>query len=85
MPFTWLDLEADPQVSQLLKRFGVTEADTPVVAWGHERAPAQSLESRAWRKLSAFAGRWNRRCTTWSWSGPGRRVWQRRSTAPPRG
>jgi thioredoxin reductase (NADPH) len=34
VPFTWLDLEADPQVRQLLQRFGVTEADTPVVAWG---------------------------------------------------
>ena len=36
VPFTWLDLEADPQVKQLLERFGVTEADTPVVAWGHK-------------------------------------------------
>ena len=33
--FTWLDLETDPQVDQLLKQFGVTEADTPVVACGH--------------------------------------------------
>lgn len=32
--FTWLDLEADPEVNQLLKRFGVTEADTPVVTCG---------------------------------------------------
>ena len=36
VPFTWLDLEADPQVEQLLKQFGLTEADTPVVAWGHK-------------------------------------------------
>ena len=36
VPFKWLDLETDPQVSQLLKQFGVTDADTPVVAWGHE-------------------------------------------------
>jgi thioredoxin reductase (NADPH) len=36
VPFTWLDLEADPQVRQLLEQFGVTEADTPVVAWGHK-------------------------------------------------
>jgi thioredoxin reductase (NADPH) len=34
--FTWLDLEADPQVDQLLKQFGVTEADTPVVACGRK-------------------------------------------------
>jgi thioredoxin reductase (NADPH) len=30
--FTWLDLEADPEVSRLLEQFGVGEADTPVVA-----------------------------------------------------
>jgi thioredoxin reductase (NADPH) len=36
VPFTWLDLEADPQVDQLLKRFGVTESDTPVVTWGRD-------------------------------------------------
>ena len=30
--FTWLDLEADPAVGQLLQQFGVTEADTPIVA-----------------------------------------------------
>jgi thioredoxin reductase (NADPH) len=33
--FTWVDLESDPQVDQLLRRFGVTEADTPVVACAH--------------------------------------------------
>jgi thioredoxin reductase (NADPH) len=33
--FTWVDLESDPQVDQLLKQFGVTEADTPVVACAH--------------------------------------------------
>jgi thioredoxin reductase (NADPH) len=32
--FTWMDLEADPQVALLLKQFGVSEADTPVVACG---------------------------------------------------
>jgi thioredoxin reductase (NADPH) len=32
--FTWVDLETDPQVDRLLKQFGVTEADTPVVACG---------------------------------------------------
>ncbi|MDT3776554.1 FAD-dependent oxidoreductase [Nitrospira sp. MA-1] len=30
--FTWVDVETDPQVDRLLKHFGVTEADTPVVA-----------------------------------------------------
>jgi thioredoxin reductase (NADPH) len=33
--FTWLDLESEPQVDQLLRHFGVTQADTPVVACGH--------------------------------------------------
>jgi thioredoxin reductase (NADPH) len=32
--FTWLDVETDPEVNGLLKQFGVTEADTPVVACG---------------------------------------------------
>jgi len=32
--FTWLDLEADPEVNDLLRTFGLTEADTPVVACG---------------------------------------------------
>ena len=32
--YTWLDLEADPQVKQILKQFGLTEADTPVIACG---------------------------------------------------
>ena len=36
VPFKWLDLETDPQVAQLLNKFGVTEADTPVVAWGNK-------------------------------------------------
>ena len=36
VPFTWFDLDTDPRVKGLLERFGVTEADTPVVAWGHK-------------------------------------------------
>ena len=36
VPFTWLDLEVDPQVDQLLKRFGISEAETPVVTWGRK-------------------------------------------------
>jgi thioredoxin reductase (NADPH) len=34
--FTWLDVETDPQVDRLLKQFGVTEADTPVVSCGRK-------------------------------------------------
>jgi thioredoxin reductase (NADPH) len=30
--FTWIDLESDPNVDRVLKDFGLTEADTPVVA-----------------------------------------------------
>jgi thioredoxin reductase (NADPH) len=33
--FTWVDLETDPQVDRLLKEFGVTATDTPVVACAH--------------------------------------------------
>ena len=32
--FTWVDVETDPEVGRLLKHFGLTEADTPVVALG---------------------------------------------------
>ena len=32
--FTWLDVETHPEVGQLLQHFGLTEADTPVVALG---------------------------------------------------
>jgi thioredoxin reductase (NADPH) len=32
--FTWLDVETEPQVDRLLKQFGVTEGETPVVACG---------------------------------------------------
>ncbi len=35
MLFTWVDLESDPEVDKMLKEFGVTEADTPVVACSH--------------------------------------------------
>lgn len=34
--FTWLDLESDPQVDQLLKQFAMTEADTPMAACAHD-------------------------------------------------
>ncbi len=43
VPYIWLDLEADPQVQQLLEQFGLSEADTPVVAWGRQTAAAQSV------------------------------------------
>src|SRR5919108_5851594 len=36
VPFKWLDLETDPQVNQILKQFGVSESETPVVAFGRK-------------------------------------------------
>src|ERR1019366_2114775 len=30
--FTWLDLEGDPALSQVIEQFGVSEAETPIVA-----------------------------------------------------
>jgi thioredoxin reductase (NADPH) len=33
--FTWVDIETDPSVDAILKEFGITEADTPVVACSH--------------------------------------------------
>src|SRR5881394_3323623 len=33
--FTWLDLEGDPAVKEVLQQFRVTEADTPIVACAH--------------------------------------------------
>ncbi len=70
VPFTWLDLETDPQVKQLLTRFGVTEADTPVVACGrtlllrnpsnHQLAEAlglrRPLEAKAYDLVVVGAG-----------------------------
>lgn len=34
LPHRWLELERDPQAERLLRRFGVTTEDTPVVIWG---------------------------------------------------
>src|SRR5262245_14981658 len=34
--YTWLDLEAEPDVGTLLKQFGVAEADMPVIACAHQ-------------------------------------------------
>ena len=34
MPFAWLDLDGDPAVRQLLEQFELSDADTPVVAFG---------------------------------------------------
>jgi thioredoxin reductase (NADPH) len=36
LPFTFIDLDSDPNVKELLERFGVSKDDTPVVIWGTE-------------------------------------------------
>jgi thioredoxin reductase (NADPH) len=36
VPFTWLDLEGEPEVQELLQQFGVTPSETPVVALSHK-------------------------------------------------
>jgi thioredoxin reductase (NADPH) len=36
IPFTWVDLDADELVKELLSRFQLTEKETPVVAWGSD-------------------------------------------------
>jgi len=36
VPFTWIDVDRDPQVGELLRRFGLSEADTPVIINGAE-------------------------------------------------
>jgi len=36
VPFTWLDLEADPEVDKLLKEFRIAPEDTPVITWGRK-------------------------------------------------
>lgn len=41
--FTWLDLEDDPQVVQMLKQFNFTEADTPVVSCGNVKVQGKHL------------------------------------------
>jgi thioredoxin reductase (NADPH) len=52
VPFTWLDLEADPQVGELLNRFGVSVAETPVVACGR----SVLLRNPSIRELSEAVG-----------------------------
>jgi len=50
--FTWVDVETDPNVDLLLKRFGVTESDTPVVAFG----PTLLLRNPSNRELADAIG-----------------------------
>ena len=36
VPFTWIDMDRESQVRELLRGFGLTEEDTPVVVFGSE-------------------------------------------------
>ena len=49
--FTWTDLEANPDVDQLLKHFGVTEAETPIVV-----CPEHMLRNPSNRDLADAVG-----------------------------
>ena len=71
VPFTWLDLEADPQVKQLLR--AVRGERRPTRPWSPGAASCSCATPRtaSWPRSSASAGRSSTRCTTWSWSGPG--------------
>jgi thioredoxin reductase (NADPH) len=50
--FTWVDIESDPHVDDLLKRLRISEADTPVVACGNDWV----LHNPANRELAARLG-----------------------------
>jgi thioredoxin reductase (NADPH) len=49
--FTWTDLEANPDVDQLLKHFGVTEGETPIVV-----CPQHMLRNPSNRDLADAVG-----------------------------
>jgi len=84
VPFTWLDLEVDPQVDKLLKQFGLTRRTRPLSP-GAASCFCAIPPTASWRRRSVSVGRRSVRCTTWSWSEPGRQGWPRRSTAPQKG
>jgi thioredoxin reductase (NADPH) len=52
VPFTWIDMDRDPQVGALLQSFGLSEADTPVVVFGSEPL----LKNPSTRALAELVG-----------------------------
>ena len=52
VPFTWIDMDHDPQVGELLQGFGFSEIDTPVVVFGTEPL----LRNPSTRALAALIG-----------------------------
>ena len=69
--FTWLDLEADPQVDAAAQ--AVRGDARPTRRWspGAASCCCATRRTASWPTRSASAGRWSRRSTTWSWSGAG--------------
>jgi len=51
-PFTWIDLDTDPAAKDLLRLFGLTEADTPVVSCGRHLV----LKNPSTRELAEATG-----------------------------
>ena len=84
VPFIWFDLEADPQVKQLLKQFEVSRSRHPRGRLGPQVAAVQPLQSPTGGCSGPVPAGGAGRCTTWSWSGPAPRGWRRRSTVPRR-
>jgi len=58
VPFTWLSVEAEPEVAELLQRFGLAEADMPaVVRPGPPAAPSLHPPIGPGHRAQAPAGR----------------------------
>ena len=71
VPFTWLDLEADPRVETTARRVRADGGRHAPRSSGAASSACASPRIASWPRPSASAGRWSRRSTTWSWSGPG--------------
>ena len=52
VPFTWIDVNHDPQVGALLQGFGLSEADTPLIVFGSEPL----LKNPSTRELAELIG-----------------------------
>jgi len=83
VPFTWIDLESDPQVETLLTQFKITADETPIVACSNDKWCA-IRPMPSWPTVSAFENRSKGRCTISRSSARDRRGWPRRSTGPRR-
>jgi thioredoxin reductase (NADPH) len=49
--YTFLDLEEHPDVGELLRQLGTTEADTPVVAWGRKMVLRNPTDAELARQI----------------------------------